>query len=228
MKAILAFLTLIIIFSCSSTGQQQNESDMDCKNSASFGDIDFCLPEIEGMNECYSIPIVKKLADNFEYKGNSVLAFYLNDETYKQVDKLDEITYDDYFKIYVTNQLKGVEVGKDELNEMSNAVGENFIKNNWDEIKGEIEKDHNYLSVGRPVLIEEYSPAEPVKTFIMVTKYQIEDFEFVMAMSMNMILIKDRLIWLAYYKNYDGEESIQETKSKSDHIVSMFLDENGG
>jgi len=232
MKIIFGIFTLITILSCTNSGQQQSEStqlvseSIVCYNSVSFGDIYICLPEIDGMKECYLVPIVKKLADQFEYEGNSVLAFYLNDKTYKQVDKLDEITYDDYFKIYATNQLKGIKAGKKELNEMSNAIGGNWIKEKWSGLKSKIEKDHNYLSVGRPILIEDYSPHEDVKTFIMLTKYQMEDYEYVMVMSMNMLLVKNRLIWLAYYKDYDGEESINKTKAKNDYIVLKFMDDN--
>ena len=38
-------------------------------------------------------------------KGNSVLAVYVNDRTYKLLDKLDEINFDDYLLIYSVKSL---------------------------------------------------------------------------------------------------------------------------
>lgn len=198
----------------------------ECDKSVSFGDIDICLPIIDGMTECYSTPILKARADELNYEGNSILAYYLNNATYEQVDKLDEITFDDYIQIYATNKLKGIKVGQSELSEIANMFEGNYIKENWNDLKKKVEKNRDYLSVGRPVIIESYSPNNKVRTYVMLTKYQIDNNEFVLLMTMNMVQIKERLIWLAYYKNYDGEESIKKAKSKNDYIVSQMTDEN--
>lgn len=216
---------MMIFLGCSKTDQQKSNS-IPCENSVTFGDIDICLPEIDDMTECYDIPEVKSRADRSEYEKSSVLAFYLNYATYKQVNQLDKITFDDYCKIYASNESKSVKFSKEELNQMSDLLEGNFLKENWNEIKDNIKRNHDYLSVGRPVLIESYSPHKKVKSLIMLTKVIINDYEYVMVGSINLLLIKERLIWLAYYKNYDGEESIKRTKAKNDYLVLRLLDEN--
>lgn len=232
MKKSIRILFFIAVVGCSQSGQQNNstaetvETNTVCDNSVPFGDIDICLPKIDGMTNCYSNPIVKSRADEYNYEGNSILAYYLNNSTYKQIDKLNEITFDDYFQIYVTNKLKGVRIGQSELNETAKNIEGNYIKENWNDLKKKVENNHNYLSIGRPVLIESYSPNNQVRTFVMLVKYQIGNNEAVILMTMNMVQIKERLIWLAYYKKYDGKESIKHAKSKNDYIVLQMMDEN--
>jgi len=41
-----------------------------------------------------------------------------------------------------------------------------------------------------------------------------------------MLLIKERLIYLNYFKIYDGEESIKKLKAKNDYIVLRLMEEN--
>ncbi len=217
---------------CSQSGQQNNSTEetinakMECDKSVPFGDIDICLPIIDGMTECYSTPIVKSRADEFNYEGNLILAYYLNNATHKQVDKLDEITFDDYFQIYAINKLKGVKVGQSELNEIEKVIEGNYFKENWNDLKKKIEKNHDYLSIGRPILIESYSPNNKVRTYVMLSKYQIGNDEIVSLITMNLVQIKERLISMAYYKNYYGEKSIINAKSKNDYIVLQLMDEN--
>ena len=232
MKKTIGLLILIAVLGCSQSGQQKNSTaetintKTECDKSFPFGDIAICLPIIDGMTECYSSPIVKARADEFNYEGNSILAYYLNNATYKQVDKLDEITFDDYFQIYATNKLKGIKVGQSELNELANMIEGNYIKENWNELKLKVERNHDYLSVGRPILIESYIPNSKIRTYVMLSKLQIDNTESVFIMTLNMVQIKERLIWLAYYKNYEGEESIKKAKAKNDYIIMQLTDEN--
>lgn len=210
--------------SCSDSGQKNDSSE--CNRSVAYGDIELCLPVIDSMKECYSVPNVKELADQFEPEVSTILAFYLNNETFNLVDHLSEISFDDYFKISAANNLKDFKASKSELNQMANMLETNFIKVNWNEIKSNIENSLDFISVGQPVLIESYSPHSEIKTFVMFIKYQGEDFEYVMAMSSNMLLIKERLIYLNYFKIYDGEESIKKLKAKNDYIVLRLMEEN--
>ncbi len=75
---------------------QQSE----CASTVMFGDTKICLPKVEGYEECYYDPIVKKLADGTEAPVNVVLGYYLNNETYENRDSLSLIGFDDYFKFY--------------------------------------------------------------------------------------------------------------------------------
>ncbi len=226
MNKIIGLLVLIGLLGCSNSRIKENFEAIQCDNSVTYGNINICLPVIDGMEECYSVPNVKKLADQFEPEVSTVLGFYINNKTYNQVDKLNEISFDDYFKISAANNLKEFEAGKSQLNQMANMLESNFLKANWSEIKDKIDNQLDFISIGQPVLIESYSPHNEIKTFIMIIKYQGEDFEYVMIMSSNMLIIKERLIYLNYYKIYEGEKSITNLKAKNDYIVLRLMEEN--
>lgn len=226
---------VFIIFSFLSFSCQQSDNTIDsnessdtirCENSVHFGQVEICLPIIDGMVECYSNPSVKKKANEYNPQGNSILAFYLNNSTFEKVDELEHLSFDDYFQVYVVDQMKDIRVGNDEMDEMSSIIEGNYFKENWDNIKAKIEQGQDFLSVGRPILIENYTPNKRVRTYVMLTKYLFGGEEKVLLTSMNLLEIKKRLIWLVYYKNYDGEESIRKAKAKNDYITLQFIDEN--
>lgn len=94
MKVNVLIIFFFLLIGCYQSGITINLNDhleckkVTCENSVSFGDINICLPKIDGMTECYSVPEVKDLADQFNYEGNSILALYLNHATYRQLDNL--------------------------------------------------------------------------------------------------------------------------------------------
>lgn len=229
MKRTIKLLAILVIIGCLQSCNQNNANinSTPCDKSVSWAGIEICLPEIDGMTECYSIPNVRSLADKFEYQGNTVLAYYINNSTFKQVNKLSEVVYDDYFKIYVVNDLKDIAATEVELNQISNNMSSTFKKESWSDLKKKMEENLDFVSIGKPVVIESYSPHKNVRTFIMLTKYQIDEYnEYVMIMSLNIILTKEKIIGLGYYKLYDGEESIKKTRAKNDYIVLRLMDEN--
>jgi len=232
MKKTIGLLILVTSISCSQTGQQNNSdsqtisNEIKCENSVPFGDINICLPEIDGMTECYSSPTVKERADKLSTEDNLILGVYLNNSTFKQVDKLDEITFDEYIQIYAGKKLKGVKMEQDNLNEIAKSMGGTYFKDNWSIIKDKVKEKLDSMSIGRPILIHSYAIKNNVRTFVMMTKILAGDYEKVQIVIMNLIIIKERYISLAFYKGYDGEESIKNAKSKNDYIVLQFLDEN--
>ena len=78
-------------------------------------------------------------------------------------------------------------------------------------------------TLGAPILIDSYSPNEKVRTFIIMTKILFGENEIVRLMSLNMIEIKNRLVNLVYYKDYEGLESITKLKSKNDYMVLLLF-----
>lgn len=233
MKNLLSILTLLIILLSCAPSEKQLENDANgnitagkCERLASFGDIQICLPAMEGMHECYTNPKVKAKADAFNYDGNSILAYYVNDTIFKQVENIDQITFDDYFQIYATNSLQNKKMEPAELNEMAELITNNFISENWDDLKKNIDKDLDYLTIGKPILIENYTPLEDVRSYVMIVKYQTELEEMLVVAIANIMRIKERLIWTAYYKNYEGDESIKKAKTANDFGVIQIMTAN--
>lgn len=209
----------------SSFAQDVNKNKS-CEKLVDVSNREICLPEIDGMKECYDIPAVKLKADKFENSGNSILGFYVTNDVYKRIDDFEGITLEEYFKIYVVNNMKDKEYDLSQLNEMGMIIENSFIKDNWDKLKTEVEKSHSYLSIGQPVLIEKYNPNEQTRTYLLIVKIESQGVEYIMLMSVNIILIKDKIIWLAYYKKYEDRESIDIVKSSNDNIVLKFADVN--
>lgn len=201
--------------------------DSNCDRLTKFGNVDLCLAKIEGYQESYSIPIVKELADATEVPVNTVLGFYLNDETHKRANELGQFEFDDYFKIYGTKQLMNYKADEKSLKEMYDVLAGNFFTKNWDTMEKEVDKIGLGVEIGMPIVVKSYYTGKNAFTYVMITRYEPEGEEpYSLAMTMNGMLIQERLIWLAYYLSYEGEESIATLQKNSDRIVKKVLQHN--
>lgn len=196
-----------------------------CVRKATFGNTEICLPQIKGYQESYSDSIVKQLADQTEVPINMVLGFYLNNQTYEKKDSLGLFSFDDYFKIYGTKQIKDFKADSKLLQEMQDVLAGNFISKNWESMEKEVDKIELEIEIEVPIVIKTYNLNSNSFTYIMLTRYKLEGVEpFTMAMTMNGLLINERLIWMAYYLNYNGEETILKLQENSNIILTKLLD----
>ncbi|MCG8326259.1 MAG: hypothetical protein MI974_01180 [Chitinophagales bacterium] len=200
----------------------------DCQRSAKFGDVLICLPIIEGYEECYLNAKVKQIADATEISTNSVIGFYLDTIIYDNKDSIGLIEFDNYFKVYGSNQSKYHKANKESLLGIHELLTNNFIVKNWEEVGNEIDKLGLDVEVGLPVIIDSYGLNENSYTYVMLVKYELEGGEsFMMAMTVNILLIKERLIWMAYYLDYEGELTIRRLIKQSDKILNgLFANNN--
>ena len=218
MNKIFYFFFLLTASNLSLSAQQT-----DCVRTPSFGEKDICLPQIKGYVESYLEPDIKILADATEVAANQVLGFYLNQETHQNKEEggLDE--FDDYFKVYATTQLEDLDTDEAMLRQMQATLDGNFITKNWDEMEKEIDKIGLEVQVGVPTVIKSYSLDDNSFTYVMLIKYQFEGMDpYTMAMTMNGMLVNQRLIWMAYYLNYEGEETIPLLEKNSNRILDTF------
>lgn len=221
MKKITALL-LFCLFQLTAYSQATS-----CARVTNFGTADLCLPAIEGLKECYLEPKVTTIADATEAAMNTVLGFYLSDDTYARKAELGTFSFDNYCKFYGTNQIENIDFGQDMLQEMNKVIGGNFIKKNWETIKSHTDDLGFDIEIGQPVEIENYSLNEKSFTYVMLTKYQISETEsYTLAMTISGILVNKRMVWMAYYLNYENEETIEQVKKKSNEIISSFININ--
>ncbi len=215
-------IIFIMIIGCS----QNPKTKVECENPVSLGDIKICLPTIDGMTECHTNVFLKKRISESNPNKDSVLAYYLNDSTYKKVDKISEILYDDYFVIFSKSKSIGKKFVESDLNMMANLMEGSYIKENWDDIKKKVETNFDYLSVDTPILIDSYIPAKQVRTFVLLMKFLSDDNEWVQIIIMNLVQIQERFITAVYYKFYDTEETIRKAKAKNDYVLLKLTDMN--
>ena len=232
MKKNIIILLFTSFFSCLqsdaetySVTEVQNEH-ADCDQSVPFGNIDVCLPKIEGMVECYSSPMLKEFVDNFNYEGNSILAFYLNQSDYEGIDNLEELGFDDYFQIYVTDVTKNMKLGQAELNQLAQMFEDSHYREDWVSYVKNREKLLRDVSLNGPIILEGYSPKKEIRSYVTLMSFKGAEQENTVVAMMNMVLIKERFVWVAYFKQFEGEKSIQQAKQKNESIVLQLLSDN--
>lgn len=212
-------ITCIIILLL--TGVSVFAQDNDCARMTNFGTAEICLPVIDGYKECYPDSIVKQMADATEVPVNMVIGFYLNDETYAKKDSFGLFTFDDYFKIYGTKQIKDYQADESLLHEIQDVLAGSFIEKNWDVLKKEMSEVNSKVKIEAPTIIKKYNINDASFTYIMLTEYAIEGMKpHTMAMSINGYLSNERLIWMAYYLNYQDEETMVKLQKKSNFILA--------
>jgi hypothetical protein len=211
-----AFL-ISLIFSCANDSTKNNTS----VRKVRWGDLSLQLPKIESMTECYAEPKIASFANQFEVNGNQILALYLNDITYGQKEQLGHLVFDDYFKIYATEDLKLRTFTSEDMDEVMNLIKSGFISNHWDEVNENLKKDK--IEIGKPYMLDNYKLNDKVQTIISISKFSVEGKTKTICTAMNALLLKNKLIWLAYYKEYVGKQSLAFVKEKNDSIVLSLL-----
>ena len=221
MKRIVVFLTLMILTGCSN-----NDSKKSSSNSALYGYVNIILPQINGMIECRTHPNVQQITRQYLETG-PVLGYYLNNETYKQIDRLSEITYDNYFMIYGDYQRENYRGSVSDLELLENNLQQTlFESDNFEQISARIDEVYGTITAGKPALIEKYLPQPNVRTMLMLMKYKNETSETSVVSAINFILIKNRIVNLAYYMAYDGGKSIDILKEKNNEVIKKLLEIN--
>lgn len=220
MKKIAFTLLLLLLCNTFITAQENN-----CVREATFGDTDICLPAIEGYKECYTYPIVKQTADATEVPINMVLGFYLDNETYSKKDNIGTFDFDNYFKIYATKQIKNLKADTNILKQMQDMISASFITENWDEFKKQLDSVDYEGEIGVPTIVKTYNVNDQSFTAVMLMQQQMENGEInTFSFTVNGLLLQERLIWMAYYLDYEDEASIKQLQENNDRILTQFFE----
>lgn len=217
------FSTIFILFTVISLQAQTT-----CDRTTKFGTVDICLPAIAGYEECYLQPNVKSLADATEVPANDVLGFYINDEMMQRTDEIGTFDLSDYFKVYGTKQIAALDANEAILTQMKEMLAGTFNVKNWGEVQKSIDENIDLdFEVGVPTVVKTYELNDQSFTSVMLTKYAVEGMEpYTMAMTINGLLIHQRIVWLAYYQLYTDPSTIDAVQQKSDMILSKLLEAN--
>ena len=220
MKKWVIFIGLMILISCFNS---ENKSG---NNSALYGYVNIKLPEIKGMIECRNHPKVQQNIQQYLASG-PVLGYYLNKDTYKQIDKLSEITFDNYFMIYGDYQRENYRASASDLEIAEKNLEETLFEGeNFEQISSKVEEVYGTITAGQPALLEKYFPQQNVRTMIILIKYKNDTGEKSIVSAINFILMKNRIVNLAYYMNYSEGKSIDILKEKNNEAISKFMKSN--
>lgn len=234
-KSILFIAFLAIAFSCKDNNKPKEEINISkpdiiisavCNNEVPFGNTTFCLPEIEGIKECYKHPKVKLRADEIEDVENTTLGYYLNNETFVKVDDIENINYDDYYKIYAPNVGKDYNMTTVEMKQVMSMMSTSFINRTLEETNEDIKNSGKGVQLSQPILIEKFDLNDHSSTLLVLMRVSGENVDKVMALSMSSILVKERLIFMAYYLDYQDEKTIIKLKENTSTYIEAFQSVN--
>lgn len=218
-KTIAMLICMALMGSCGRGGG-------DCERLAAYGDVEICLPAINGMVESYDIPKVKARADAFNPGMNLILGYYLSDATHRQIDSLDKVVLDDYFQIYAAKSLQGIEITTDNLDRMGATISDNYIKENWGDLNEKIKEEFDFSSDTKPILLDSYTPNPDARTYVLLLKHEEGDDFHIYVSTMNVLKLHNRMVFMAYYKAFKNEETLTRSKEKNDKIVGALIRAN--
>ena len=217
----LSFIMALLLSSCHRTAEKTPDG-----SSELYGYVNIHLPQVEGMNECHNHPRVKAFTERYRQSG-PILGYYLDDATYPRIDSLGQITFDNYFMIYGDYNRENYDAEDTDLPLMQEQLERSLVGTDWQALGRSTEDINNTLMVGRPAIIEKYSPQPGVLTMIILMKYQQEGgAESTVASAANCILLKKRLLSMAYYMAYQNANTILTLKQRNDAAVKALMAAN--
>ena len=225
MKKLLTQCSILAVLLLLGSCQHSADKGAD-QPSELYGYVNIHLPQIEGMNECHNHPRVKTFTERYRQSG-PILGYYLDDATFPRIDSLGQITFDNYFMIYGDYNRENYDATPADLPLMQEQLERSLVGTNWQEQGRRTEDAYNTLMIGQPAILQKYSPQEGVLTMIILMKYQQEGgAESTVASAANCILLKKRLLSMAYYMAYQNANTTLTLKQRNDAAVKALMAAN--
>ncbi len=204
----------------------ENNNFSGCKKIY-IGEIDICIPLLKGMIECYDESEIKNKVDQFKKKGNTIHAYYLVDSLYKLAKSSTEyLLVTDCYKVFSINETHNFSITPAQLNEVFRAGTKSYRKDIHNQAIDKFDKKYDFLTIDSPVIIEEYEPHPNIKTAIILLKSNVVGKDSFSLMTLNYVIVKNRLLFYSYYLRYDGKESINLAKNRNDYYGLKLVTEN--
>jgi hypothetical protein len=221
MKKLLHTLALLVCFS--SFGQDNRE--------VNFGNTLIRLPKVIGLTECYREPIVKMNADLFKGTDDEeILGFYISDDEYNDLynSLMEKGLQKEFVKIYSTNLVKNYNVSEEDFNKFSSGIRSMFNEYEGSQIQSKINSKMELfdISAGKPILLDEYQINSKIKSYVALMKFKFENENIISLIVMNVSIIKNKLIFIAYYDKYSNSDQIKKLKAKNDYFLLSLLAAN--
>ena len=226
----ITFFILIILANNSFLFSQTNTK---CPNFTQFGGKLICLPEISEMTEvaAHNDELRQILTLN---NSEITLGYYMSANLISSyVDEDECLTECDGIKVYSVKQLENLNADSDILNLAWKETIKIFKSNDLEDFfnksldKSKL-KDLN-ISNEDPLFIGEFNLNPKIKTAIVLMEFNIKDTVLQNPYkigSINITIINQRLIYYAYFASYEGRESIEYIKTKSNAFGRKLLSVN--
>ncbi len=205
---------------------KRGNNTLECKKIR-IGEKEICSPLIRDMVECYEEDNIKSRVDQFKVQGNTIHAYYVSDSLYKRIkNTTDYFVVSDCFKVFSVNKTQNLAVSTAQLDEIFKMTTKSYRKDLYNKSFDNFDKKYSFLTLDSPVLIEEYEPHPDIRTALILVKSNISGKESFSLMTLNQVVVKERLLFYSYHLIYNGKESIDFAKSKSDYYGLKLVNEN--
>ena len=190
-----------------------------CLNNVNFGGLDICLPEFNNMSEVSTNREYKSILDNYSI-GETLLGFYASENFLKQLKGEAICSNDcDSIKVYSTEFFKDKEISPDILELIFDEVLKKF-QSDANELVNDVLKKADLqetISIENPIIIDVFDDSDSIKSFLMLSEVSNSEIgQNILQLSLlNMAIIENKLIYFAYYLNYDNADSVKNIKSKN-------------
>jgi len=201
-----------------------------CTNIKEFGLKEICIAEFDNMKECYDEEFFKLYAD--EFKGTVdeiILAFYISENDYADfyynILNEKQVLNDPYCKIYATTLAKDFYVDESNLDFLEESIikyMDQVDEFSFTETLNEIMKESN-VTVQTPLLLDHYKTIDNIRTVVSLMYYTMDAEQVTMTTIMHLIVIKNRLFFMACYEEYKDFSSIKEIERSSNSYAEEFL-----
>ncbi|MCW8981132.1 MAG: hypothetical protein OQJ83_07075 [Altibacter sp.] len=233
MKKIILLLLLSSTFmGCKNNAEKDTIAPTDeqvgsnCESQATFGDLSLCFPEITGLTECYDNPSVRSVVDQFNDSENTILGYYIEDALCRNAANFGTVSYDNYYQIYATNMAKNYHMTVDEMNQIMTMMTSGFLDKTMETVNESEAFSAKKIEVSEPTLIEKYRLNPNSSTLILLMNIANENEARTMGVSMTAVLIRNRIVFVTHYLDYEDESSLNMLKEHTETFIAKFLKAN--
>ena len=204
----------------------------DCLKSIKLGNVDVCIPLIEGMTEAYSNTIVKKISDSFKYSDDELIfAIYMTDENLEYEKILDNGLAYPLYKLYGNKKFIDLDFSKELFDRFKVSIKKTFgedLSEIVNKVNGKLRAIENIsnINLDKPVLIDSYDTNTKSNTNTLLMKVISEGEKLTVVANITVFLIKKRIIFYANYNNYNGIESVEKTNNQTNYFIKKIFSVN--
>ncbi|MDR4470069.1 MAG: hypothetical protein MRJ68_17510 [Nitrospira sp.] len=161
--------------------------------------------------------------------ASTTIGVYLTDSLASRLSELDSIALDEFVKLYTVQKTLDFDIDHDQIVQLSEMLNSQHIRKNWESSIGRpLRELFSDIAIDKYLIIENYSPRRNIMSTIYLTRMQNDnvDYDEYLAMNLSLCIIKGKLIWSAYYLQYDDRSTIEELKKRSDYFNLRLLQDN--
>lgn len=204
--------------------KNKSNSSKDCAKIVNLGTSTFCLTDFENYKEVSNDNLLTK--QRIISPDEILLAYYIDNDTYKNFVQSNVFYPNDIFKIYSLKILENEIITETDFLPFGIGFKKQF-STEWENSETLLE-DLTQVNFDKPVLLKEYNidNKKTTNTFVSLVRAIDGDEEIFTINIININLLKNKLIYSTYVSLYKNNEGISDAIQKNDYFLRRFLEIN--